>query len=62
MTSCVAHLHLYFSGKVVARFCAKYLHQQLLANEAYEAGDIGTSLQKAFFRLVKKESSYYLMA
>ena len=40
-----------FSGKVVAKFCAKYLHQQVLKNEAYIAGDIGTSLQESFFRL-----------
>ncbi|XP_039019154.1 probable protein phosphatase 2C 60 isoform X3 [Hibiscus syriacus] len=39
------------SGKVVAKFCAKYLHQQVLKQEAYAAGDIGTSLQKAFFRM-----------
>lgn len=38
-------------GKVVAKFCAKYLHQQVLKNEAYSAGDVGTSLQKAFFRM-----------
>lgn len=38
-------------GKVVAKFCAKYLHRQVLKNEAYAAGDIGTSVQKAFFRL-----------
>nr|POE96241.1 isoform 2 of probable protein phosphatase 2c 60 [Quercus suber] len=38
-------------GKVVAKFCAKYLHQQMLRNEAYSAGDIGTSVQKAFFRM-----------
>ena len=37
-------------GKVVAKFCAKYLHQQVLSNEAYGAGDIETSLQRAFFR------------
>ncbi|XP_039007699.1 probable protein phosphatase 2C 60 isoform X2 [Hibiscus syriacus] len=35
-------------GKVVAKFCAKYLHQQVLKHEAYAAGDIGTSLQGAF--------------
>lgn len=40
-----------FSGKVVAKFCAKFLHQQMLKSEAYLAGDIGTSLQKAFLRL-----------
>lgn len=38
-------------GKVVSKFCAKFLHQQLLRNEAYSAGDLGTSLQKAFFRM-----------
>ncbi|GKV03145.1 hypothetical protein SLEP1_g15500 [Rubroshorea leprosula] len=38
-------------GRVVAKFCAKYLHQQVLKHEAYAAGDIGTSLQKAFFRM-----------
>ncbi|KAL0327614.1 UNVERIFIED_CONTAM: putative protein phosphatase 2C 60 [Sesamum angustifolium] len=38
-------------GKVVAKFCAKYLHQQVLKHEAYLAGDIGTSVQKAFFRM-----------
>ncbi|KAF3446183.1 hypothetical protein FNV43_RR11362 [Rhamnella rubrinervis] len=44
-------LFINFSGKVVAKFCAKYLHQQVLKNEAYAAGDVGTSVQKAFFRL-----------
>ncbi|OAY68809.1 putative protein phosphatase 2C 60 [Ananas comosus] len=38
-------------GKVVAKFCAKYLHTQVLKNEAYAAGDLGTSLQKAFLRM-----------
>ncbi|XP_011031437.1 PREDICTED: probable protein phosphatase 2C 60 isoform X1 [Populus euphratica] len=38
-------------GKVVAKFCAKFLHQQVLKNEAYVAGDIGTSVQKSFFRM-----------
>ncbi|KAI6680412.1 hypothetical protein NL676_034293 [Syzygium grande] len=38
-------------GKVVAKFCAKYLHQQVLKDEAYSAGDIKTSVQKAFFRM-----------
>ncbi|KAG1327542.1 putative protein phosphatase 2C 11 [Cocos nucifera] len=38
-------------GKVVAKFCAKYLHTQVVKNEAYAAGDIGTSVQKAFFRM-----------
>ncbi|XP_059658260.1 probable protein phosphatase 2C 60 isoform X2 [Cornus florida] len=38
-------------GKVVAKFCAKFLHQQVLKNEAYSTGDLGTSVQKAFFRM-----------
>ncbi|PIA45893.1 hypothetical protein AQUCO_01600264v1 [Aquilegia coerulea] len=38
-------------GKVVSKFCAKYLHQQVLRNDACSAGDLGTSLQKAFFRM-----------
>ncbi|KAF9617122.1 hypothetical protein IFM89_034172 [Coptis chinensis] len=38
-------------GKVVAKFCGKYLHQQVLKNEAYSAGDLGTSVQKAFIRM-----------
>lgn len=40
-----------YSGKVVAKFCAKYLHQQVKKNDTFAAGDIGTSVQKAFFRL-----------
>ncbi|XP_057511283.1 probable protein phosphatase 2C 60 isoform X2 [Actinidia eriantha] len=43
--------HAGFPSKVVAKFCAKYLHQQVLKNEAYSAGDIGTSIHKAFFRM-----------
>ncbi|KAM5578534.1 hypothetical protein ABKV19_008709 [Rosa sericea] len=38
-------------GKAVANFCAKYLHLQVLNQEAYLAGDLGTSLQKAFLRM-----------
>ncbi|KAM7471621.1 hypothetical protein LguiA_009804 [Lonicera macranthoides] len=38
-------------GKAVAKFCAKYLHQQVLKHEAYLAGDLGTSAQKAFLRM-----------
>ncbi|KAF5743372.1 Phosphatase 2C family protein isoform 1 [Tripterygium wilfordii] len=38
-------------GKVVAKFCAKYLHQQVLKNEVYSAGDIETSVEKSFFRM-----------
>ncbi|MBA0662980.1 hypothetical protein Goklo_007041 [Gossypium klotzschianum] len=38
-------------GQAVSKFCAKYLHQQVLQHEAYSAGDIGTSLQKSFLRM-----------
>ncbi|XP_021746418.1 probable protein phosphatase 2C 60 [Chenopodium quinoa] len=38
-------------GKVVAKFCAKFLHQQVLKSEAYSAGDLSTALQKSFFRM-----------
>ncbi|CAM8916468.1 unnamed protein product [Rhodiola kirilowii] len=38
-------------GKVVAKFCAKYLHRIVLKHEAYSAGDIGTAVQKAYFRM-----------
>ncbi|KAF4347538.1 hypothetical protein CsatB_007256 [Cannabis sativa] len=38
-------------GKVVAKFCAKFLHRQVLKNDAYTGGDIGTSVQKSFFRM-----------
>ncbi|KAK1576125.1 hypothetical protein Q3G72_011152 [Acer saccharum] len=38
-------------GKAVAKFCAKYLHRQVLKNEADSAGDLGTSMQKAFLRM-----------
>ncbi|KAL3528990.1 hypothetical protein ACH5RR_008312 [Cinchona calisaya] len=38
-------------GKEVAKFCAKYLHEQVLKNEAYSAGDLGASLQKSFLRM-----------
>lgn len=38
-------------GKVVAKFCAKYLHQQVLKHEAYSTGNIETCVQKAFIRM-----------
>lgn len=37
--------------KAVAKFCAKYLHQQVLKQEAYLTGDLCTSLRKAFLRM-----------
>ncbi|KAG9455896.1 hypothetical protein H6P81_000404 [Aristolochia fimbriata] len=38
-------------GKVVAKFCAKYLHTQVLKSETYLMGDLAASVQKAFFRM-----------
>ncbi|KAL1557399.1 protein-serine/threonine phosphatase [Salvia divinorum] len=38
-------------GKVVAKFCARFLHQQVLKQEEYSAGDVGTALRKAFPRM-----------
>ncbi|XP_074280452.1 putative protein phosphatase 2C 60 [Silene latifolia] len=38
-------------GKVVSKFCAKFLHQQVIKSEAYSAGDLATALEKAFFRM-----------
>ncbi|KAL8123111.1 putative protein phosphatase 2C 60 [Apium graveolens] len=38
-------------GKAVSKFCAKFLHQQVLKQEAYLDGDLGTSLRKAFLRM-----------
>ncbi|KAL8260914.1 hypothetical protein R6Q59_024963 [Mikania micrantha] len=38
-------------GQAVSKFCAKYLHQQVIKHEAYSSGDIGTALQKSFLRL-----------
>uniref|UniRef100_A0A6N2N515 MI domain-containing protein n=1 Tax=Salix viminalis TaxID=40686 RepID=A0A6N2N515_SALVM len=54
MLACVYDGH---GGKVVAKFCSKFLHQQVLKKEAYAAGDIGTSVQKAFFRLLPQGSA-----
>ncbi|KAB5524544.1 hypothetical protein DKX38_022293 [Salix brachista] len=50
--STCSELRLAELGKVVAKFCSKFLQQQVLKNEEYAAGDIGTSVQKAFFRLL----------
>ncbi|GKB93600.1 probable protein phosphatase 2C 60 [Tanacetum coccineum] len=38
------------AGKVVAKFCAKFLHQQVLKQEAYPTGNIETFVQKSFLR------------
>ncbi|KAJ6766178.1 PROTEIN PHOSPHATASE 2C [Salix purpurea] len=38
-------------GKVVAKFCSKFLHQQVLKNEEYAAGDIGTFCPESIFQV-----------
>ncbi|KAL8243514.1 hypothetical protein R6Q59_009772 [Mikania micrantha] len=38
-------------GQAVSKFCAKFLHQQVLKHEAYSVGDIGTAVQKSFLRM-----------
>ncbi|GAB4850559.1 hypothetical protein Ancab_029868 [Ancistrocladus abbreviatus] len=38
-------------GKSVATFCAKYLHQVLLQDPAYQAGDLGASVRRSFLRM-----------
>lgn len=40
------------AGKVVAKFCAKFLHKELLTDEGYLAGDLTTSVRRAFLRLL----------
>ncbi|KAM0874215.1 hypothetical protein ACQ4PT_037536 [Festuca glaucescens] len=54
---------LYSLGRVVAKFCAKYLHSQVLRSEAYSSGDLGTAVHRAFFsqqhicyKIIAKES------
>ncbi|MCD9645306.1 hypothetical protein HAX54_034142 [Datura stramonium] len=38
-------------GDEVSKFCAKFLHQEVLNHEAFSAGDMGTSIQNAFLRM-----------
>jgi hypothetical protein len=38
-------------GKVVSKFCAKYLHKEVLKSEAYQSGDLGKALEYAFLRM-----------
>ena len=46
-------IFLYFLGRVVAKFCAKYLHREVLKSEVYLAGDLGAAVHGAFFRYSK---------
>uniref|UniRef100_A0ACD5XVM9 Uncharacterized protein n=1 Tax=Avena sativa TaxID=4498 RepID=A0ACD5XVM9_AVESA len=38
-------------GKSVSKFCAKYLHVQVLTYEAKSPGDLATAVKKAYFRI-----------
>nr|KAJ0224795.1 hypothetical protein LSAT_V11C100000130 [Lactuca sativa] len=53
LTWTTPHLSLEFmmAMEAVSKFCAKYLHLQVLKQEAYAAGDIGTAAQKSFLRM-----------
>uniref|UniRef100_A0A1D1Y4V1 protein-serine/threonine phosphatase n=1 Tax=Anthurium amnicola TaxID=1678845 RepID=A0A1D1Y4V1_9ARAE len=53
LDSCTSFFGVYdgHGGKVVAKFCAKYLHTEVLKNGASSAGDLGAAVQKAFFRM-----------
>lgn len=53
LDSCTSFFGVYdgHGGKVVAKFCAKYLHTQVVKNEVYAKGELSESLQRAFFRM-----------
>ncbi|XP_024371750.1 probable protein phosphatase 2C 60 isoform X1 [Physcomitrium patens] len=38
-------------GKVVSKFCAKYLHREVIKCDAYAKGDLGGSLEHSFLRM-----------
>lgn len=38
-------------GKSVAKLCSKFLHKELLTDEAYLTGDLAESLRRAFLRM-----------
>ncbi|KAK9684274.1 hypothetical protein RND81_10G198300 [Saponaria officinalis] len=38
-------------GKAVAKFCARFLHKELLTDEAYKSGDLTSSVRRVFLRM-----------
>jgi len=53
LDNCTSFFGVYdgHGGKVVSKFCAKYLHTQVVKSEAYTTGDLCGSLRKAFYRM-----------
>ncbi|XP_078443192.1 putative protein phosphatase 2C 11 [Wolffia australiana] len=53
LDNCTSFFGVYdgHGGKVVAKFCAKFLHHQVLKNEASSTDDLGASVRKAFLRM-----------
>ncbi|URE48483.1 Transferase family [Musa troglodytarum] len=53
LDNCTSFFGVYdgHGGKVVAKFCAKYLHSQVLKHELHLGGDLAASVRKAFFRM-----------
>jgi len=51
-----------FSGRVVAKFCAKYLHSQVLKSDAYSTGDLGSAVHRAFFRYMVNQIPHEMKA
>jgi len=53
LDNCTSFFGVYdgHGGKVVSKFCAKYLHTQVLKSEAYTNGDLCGSLRRAFYRM-----------
>ncbi|CAL9188957.1 unnamed protein product, partial [Musa hybrid cultivar] len=53
LDNCTSFFGVYdgHGGKVVAKFCAKYLHAEILKCEPQLGGDLSASVQKAFLRM-----------
>ncbi|CAL9771421.1 unnamed protein product, partial [Musa acuminata subsp. burmannicoides] len=53
LDNCTSFFGVYdgHGGKVVSKFCAKYLHSQVLKHELHLGGDLAASVRKAFFRM-----------
>ena len=47
---------------MVAKFCAKYLHSQVLKSDAYSTGDLGSAVHRAFFRYMVNQIPHEMKA